>query len=185
MPPWWRASSLSTRDVVRAGAIAGSISGLPSTIHAVATGRDLLESTRAAGSLLLPGGAERATLTVAGGLAHSALSVGWAALLSRVLPLRPSVTRSVAAAVAGLSISALDLGVVGRRLPAIRALPLWPQVADHVMYAEMVAWILARSKHRQDPRVHIGSPSPSSSTSSAWPLSSVGGSHIDRWGVSV
>ena len=52
---------------------------------------------------------------------HLALSLGWALLLARVLPRRHTVAWATAA---GLAIAALDLGVVGRRFPRIRALPL-------------------------------------------------------------
>ena len=38
----------------------------------------------------------------------------------------------------------IDLGVVGRRLPRIRALPLLPQVADHVAYGAAVGAVLSR-----------------------------------------
>ena len=43
-----------------AGAWAAALSGAPSTLHALATGRDPLEATKAAGSILLPD--ERRTL---------------------------------------------------------------------------------------------------------------------------
>ncbi len=41
-------------------------------------------------------------------------------------------------AVAGLVIAALDLGVIGRRYPEIRALPRVPQVLDHVAFGVLV-----------------------------------------------
>jgi hypothetical protein len=54
--------------------------------------------------------------------------------------------------VAGLGIAALDLGIVGRRVPRIRALPLAPQVADHLAYTETVAVVLARRRARRSGR---------------------------------
>jgi hypothetical protein len=50
---------------------------------------------------------------------HIALSLGLALLLAVALPPRSTVAW---AALAGLGIAALDLGLVGRRFPPIRAL---------------------------------------------------------------
>jgi hypothetical protein len=47
-------------------------------------------------------------------------------------------------AVAGAAIAALDLGVVGRRVPAIAELPSAPQVADHVVFGAVVGALLTR-----------------------------------------
>jgi hypothetical protein len=52
----------------------------------------------------------------------------------------------VAGALAGLGIAALDLGLVGRRFPRVRALPLAPQVADHLVYGMTVGHVLARRR---------------------------------------
>jgi hypothetical protein len=49
---------------------------------------------------------------------------------------------------AGLGIAALDLGIVGRRFPRIRALPLLPQVADHLAFALSAAAVLARRRQQ-------------------------------------
>jgi hypothetical protein len=45
-------------------------------------------------------------------------------------------------AVAGLAVAALDLGVVGRRFPRVRALPQAPQWLDHVAYGMLVTAVL-------------------------------------------
>ena len=117
-----------------AGAGAGVVSGVPSTVHALLGGRSPLESTRAAGTLL-------GSPTVAAGLAaHAALSLGWGLALAAVLPRRRAVLWG---AVAGLAIAALDLGAVGRRFPRIRALPIGPQVADHLAYGVTVAVLVS------------------------------------------
>jgi hypothetical protein len=52
-------------------------------------------------------------------------------------------------AAAGAAIAALDLGLVvhgpaGRRWPLIRALPVWPQVADHVAFGAIAGAALRR-----------------------------------------
>jgi len=128
-------------DAAAAGAVAAVVSGAPSTAHALLTGGDVLAPTLAAGSLLLPRETRRGRLLVAAGLAHGALSLGWAVPIAPIVPRRHPIRTGVAA---GLAIAALDLGVVGRRLPRIRALPLWSQVADHVAYGVVVAAIVAR-----------------------------------------
>jgi hypothetical protein len=129
------------REAVRAGLIAAVVSGAPSTIHALATGRDLLEATYAAGSLLLPGERRRRVLLAAAIPVHLGISVGWAVLLAAVLPRRRTV---LAGAAAGLAIAALDLGIVGRRFERIRALPVGPQLADHIAYGAVVGAALRK-----------------------------------------
>jgi hypothetical protein len=130
------------RAGLRAGAVAGVLSGVPSTAHAVATGRSPLDSVRAAGTLLLPADRAPGALAVGGVLAHGAISLGWGALLAAVLPRRHSVLWG---ALAGLAIAGLDLGVLARRWPRIRALPTAPQVADHVAYGALVGLVLSRA----------------------------------------
>ena len=121
---------------MRAGLVAAAVSGLPSTAYAVAAGRDPLEATKAAGTLLLGEDASTLALVTAAAPVHLALSLGWAAVLERALPARGRVLWG---ALGGLAIAALDLGVVGRRVPAIRALPLGPQLADHALFGATVA----------------------------------------------
>jgi len=104
-----------------AGAWAAALSGAPSTVHALATGRDPFEATKAAGTILLPGESRTLPLVAAAAPVHLALSLGWAMVLDRA-----GVRGVVRGAAAGLAIAALDLGVVGRRFPRIRALPTVP-----------------------------------------------------------
>ncbi len=108
-------------------------------MHALATGQDPLEATLAAGSMLLPGQSRRAILLAAAVPVHLALSLGWALALERA-----GVRGARRGALAGLAIAALDLGVVGRRFPRVRALPLGPQLADHVAFGAVAGWFLAR-----------------------------------------
>ncbi len=123
-----------------AGGAAAILSGLPSTVHALLRRQDPLEGALAAGTLLLPEERRAARLLPAATIVHLTLSIGWAAVLTRVLPER-RLPRS--ATLAGLGIAALDLGLIGRRFPAIRALSPGPQVADHLVYAWTVAAVLA------------------------------------------
>ena len=141
-PGLWRRRP-AARDAAVAGGIAAIVSGAPSTAYAVARRRDPLEAALAAGTLLLPRERRRALLLPAATIVHLTLSIGWASVLSRVLPRRRA---AVPATAAGLAIAALDLGVVGRRFPAIRALPLAPQIADHIAYAWTVAAVLHRRR---------------------------------------
>ena len=126
-----------------AGAAGAVVGGLPSTVWSLASGRDPLEATLAAGSLLLPHETRRGRLVAAAVPVHLALSLGWAALLARALP---RGRERLGGAVAGLVIAAVDLGLVGRRLPRVRALPLLPQLADHVAYGVTVGDVLARRR---------------------------------------
>lgn len=127
-------------DGLVAGAIAAVLSGAPSTLHALATRTSPLEATLAAGTLLAPRSQRPAVLALAAVPVHIALSLGWALLLARLLPRRHTVA---CGALAGLAIAALDLGVVGRRFPRIRALQLLPQVLDHVAYGATVGAVLS------------------------------------------
>lgn len=67
-----------SRSALTAGACAAVLSGAPSTLHALATGRDPLEATKAAGSIVLPGEHRALPLVVAATPVHLALSFGWA-----------------------------------------------------------------------------------------------------------
>lgn len=134
---------MDVRRVVRAAAIAATFSGGPSTVWALVAREDPLSATWAAGALVLPAERSRLLLIGAAGLMHVGLSLGWAAALTR-LPRRSAAT----GALAGLGIAALDLGlahaVPSRRFAAIRALPVLPQVLDHLTFGALVGAVLAR-----------------------------------------
>ena len=132
---------------LRAGAVAAVLSGAPSTVHALASGRSPFDAVEAAGTLLLPDDAPPSARAAAGVLAHGAISLGWGVVLAVVLPRRRTV---VWGALAGLAIAGLDLGVLGRRRwPRIRALPLGPQVADHVAFGALVGAVVSRAGRRR------------------------------------
>jgi hypothetical protein len=135
-------------DAAIAASAAAVLSGAPSTSHALLTGANPLEASLAAGTLLLPHEERASRLLPAALLAHAALSLGWALVLAAILPRRRTVAWSL---LAGLAIAALDLGVVGRRYPRIRALPLAPQVLDHLAYGATVGWMLSRRRARRSP----------------------------------
>jgi hypothetical protein len=52
------------------------------------------------------------------------------------------------APIAGVAIAWLDLGLVSRRFPRIRALPVVPEIADHIAYATIVGAVLERRRGR-------------------------------------
>ena len=129
-----------------AGAVAGLISGLPSTVHALATGRDPLAAARAAGNLLLPAEERSRALLFAGGIAHVALSLGWGTVLAMAVR-RTSLPPVAVGLAGGAAIATLDLGLlahgpIGRRWPLIRALPVGPQVADHLAFGAIAGAVL-------------------------------------------
>lgn len=137
----------SVADGLVAGALAGALSGIPSTVWTLVGGGNPLGAVRAAGTLVRSPAAGPASLLVAGAGAHTAISFGWAVVLAVVLPERRTRT---AGAAAGLAIAALDLGTVGRRYPAIRALPTLPQIADHVAFGLLVGAVV-RARRRRRP----------------------------------
>ncbi len=130
-------------DGVAAGGWAAVGSGGPSTLHALLVGASPLEATLAAGTLLLPRETRPLPLVLAAIPAHLAISFSWGIVLAIALPRRGTVP---AGALSGLAIAALDLGVLGRRFPRIRALPTWPQVADHVAYGAIVGIVVTRRR---------------------------------------
>jgi hypothetical protein len=131
------------RDGTAAGAWAAFLGGAPSTAEALLRGGDPLEASEAAGSILLPGETRRRRLLLAAIPVHLALSLAWACGIALVAPRRREVPFGAAA---GLAIAALDLGVIGRRFPRIRALRPLPQVADHVAFGLVVGWVLSRRR---------------------------------------
>jgi hypothetical protein len=127
------------RVELEAGLVAAAVSGAPSTAWTLLRGEDLLESGRAAGAIVLPGERRTPVLLAAAVPVHLALSLGWAAVLARVLP---RGREPVLGPLGGLAIAALDLGVIGRRIPAIRALPQGRQWADHLAFGLAVGLVL-------------------------------------------
>jgi hypothetical protein len=138
-------SESTVSDALVAGAVAAVVSGVPSSTWALATGRSLTEGALAAGSLLLPGEGRTTVLAVAAVPVHLTLSLGWASVIAAILPRRRPVAW---AALAGLGIAVLDLGVIGRRFPRIRALPQPPQVADHLAFGATVGVVLDLRRRR-------------------------------------
>jgi hypothetical protein len=119
--------------LARAVGVAGALSGLPSSAHALATRRSLLASTRAAGTLLGRGTVLR------GAAAHAVISTGWVAVIAVILPRRRPIAWGL---VFGGGIGALDLAIARRCFPAIAALPVGPQLADHAAFGVLAAAVI-------------------------------------------
>ncbi len=129
---------------MEATVLAAALSGAPSTLHALIKCRSLraavfyvYDATRAAGTLVPPGrpGFGR------GMAVHIAISMLCGEGLARTLPGDHPAEWGAAA---GLVIGVVNVGVIGRSFPAIRALPLVPQLADNVMFGTVFAVTLAR-----------------------------------------
>jgi hypothetical protein len=135
--------TVALTDALAAGAAGAVLSGVPSTTVTVLRGESLLDGATAAGSILMP--AERRTLPLVAAAVpvHLALSFGWAAVMSVLLPRRATVPAAVAGA---LAIAALDLEIFGRAFPRIRALPQGRQWADHVAYGLAVGVVVRRRR---------------------------------------
>ena len=130
--------------VIEATALAGTLSGLPSTLYALFKGRSVgsaavyvYDATRAVGTLVPPGrpGFRR------GIVVHFAISLLCGEALARVLPRTYCVQWGAAA---GFVIGVINVGVIGRAFPAISRLPLIPQLADNVMFGTVFAVVLDR-----------------------------------------
>jgi hypothetical protein len=130
-------------DALLAGLAGAGAGGVPSTLVTLARREDLLEGGRAAGSLLLPWERRTLPLLAAAVPVHLALSLGWAVVLEHALPRGRELYGGL---LGGLAIAALDLEVIGRRLPRIRALPQGRQWADHAAYGLAVGAVLARRR---------------------------------------
>jgi hypothetical protein len=136
--------AVDRRQVTEASVLASTFSGLPSTLDAFVKHRSLrsavihvYETTRAVGTLLPPG---RPDFT-RGAVVHLAISMVCGETLARTLPRDHSVAWGAAA---GFVIGVLNVGVIGRSFPAIRRLPLVPQLADNVMFGMVFALVLDR-----------------------------------------
>jgi hypothetical protein len=117
--------------------VGAACSGIPSTAWTLARRESLLDGARAAGAIVLPRERRTPVLVAAAVPVHLGLSLGWAAALSALPRRGPGWGLA-----GGMAIAALDLLVIGRRIPAIRALPQGRQWADHAAYGLSVGWML-------------------------------------------
>jgi hypothetical protein len=132
------------RRIVEATAVAAVFGGAPSTLDALRRHRELRaaviyvrDATRAIGALSPPG---RPSF-VRGAVIHVGISVLCGEALARTLPEQRS---TIWGAGAGLALGLVNVGLIGRRFPAIAALPLAPQLADNVAFGALFAFVVDR-----------------------------------------
>ena len=131
------------RAWVRAGLWGAVLSGAPSTVIALRRGEDVLASTEAVGAVFIPNPRYGWTRIGVGAVTHLMISLFWARILQRLLRDITDTHGSVAAGAAGgAAIALLDLGLIARLLPSIRALDGAPLVADHIAFGAIVGWVL-------------------------------------------
>jgi hypothetical protein len=135
------------RDVVYAYLVATVFSGLPSTLHALLTGGDPLEATRAAGAMLVSSTNSSGTLLAAAAIVHPLVSLFWTVIFALLLPARHTLLWAVLGSAA---VALLDLRVIAPVFfPEVAALPFWPQVADHLMWGALLGGILQFRQRRR------------------------------------
>ena len=82
-------------------------------------------------------------LIAAAAVVHPIVSLFWALVLWRLLPRRATLEWALLAAVL---IGLIDLKVIAPAFfPAVAALDLWPQMADHVMWGALFGLTVQRS----------------------------------------
>jgi hypothetical protein len=129
---------------MQATAVAAALSGAPSILEAFRRQRDLRsvltyvwDATCSVATLVSPGRPD----FMRGALLHVGISVLCGEGLARTLPETNSV---IWGAGAGLVIGVINVGMIGRRFPAIAALPLVPQLADNVAFGAVFALVVDR-----------------------------------------
>jgi hypothetical protein len=132
------------RRIIEATAVAAVLGGAPSTLAVSGRERELRsvvgyvrDATRAAGTLVPPGRPG----FVRGALVHAGISALCGELLARTLPERHATAWGAGA---GLTLGMINVGLIGRRFPAVAALPLVPQLADHVAFGAVFAYVVDR-----------------------------------------
>ena len=133
------------RNTVIAAALAGILSGIPSTVWAFVAGTDPWEATIAAGAVVVGTDAPFASLISAATVVHGSMSLFWAGVLCASLPRRRPIAWGV---IAGALIAVLDILIIGRFLPAIRDLAFLPQLADHLMFGAVVGAVVFVSQRK-------------------------------------
>jgi hypothetical protein len=144
LPASVRQTMRDRRRILEATAVAAVLGGAPSTLDAFRRNPELgsvvaylRDATCAVGTLMPPWKPG----FVRGSVIHVGISVVCAEALARTLPRKHSVAWGAAA---GLGIGVVNVAVIGRRFPAIRALPLVPQLADNAAFGAVFALVLDR-----------------------------------------
>jgi hypothetical protein len=102
-------------------------------------------ATRAIATLVPPGRPD----VLVGAATHFGISAVFGQVLGRLLPLRRSAFWGAAG---GAAMGLIGAGVVGRRFPAIRALPFGRQLADNIAFGIIFAVVADRpDRHATNP----------------------------------
>src|SRR3954463_6939322 len=83
--------TVALADALAAGAAGAGVRGVPAPAVTVARRESLLDGATAAGSIVMPGERRTLPLVAAAVPVHLALSFGWAAVMSALLPRRATV----------------------------------------------------------------------------------------------
>jgi hypothetical protein len=135
------------RRILEATVAASLLSAAPSLLSTVgrdgvrATWRYGVGATRAIATLVPPGRPD----VLVGAATHFGISAGFGQVLGRLLPIRHSVLWGAAG---GAAMGLIGAGVVGRRFPAIRALPFGRQLADNIAFGIIFAVVADRPNGR-------------------------------------
>jgi hypothetical protein len=131
------------RTNARAAILAGFAGGIPSTLYAIASGGDWLESMNAVAAIV---NAENPSIvwrvSVAAAI-HFTISFVFASTLLAILPHRRTL---LWASACGAVIAVIDLLLLAPILfHEIAAPSFWPQLADHVVWGVVVGAFAARA----------------------------------------
>jgi hypothetical protein len=132
-PPW-------VVDGLAAGLVAWPCSEAPSAAHAAWRGASWRRTDEAAGTLLLPHEEVPDVRRRVGTALRVAVALNWGVVLSRWLDRRHPVLHGAAT---GGALFAFEYGLLGRRRPAVRALPALPQLADQVVFGAVAGAVLS------------------------------------------
>jgi hypothetical protein len=137
-------------DLLCAWLVATLLSGLPSTVYAYVTGGDVMAASRAAAAMVGRAEGLPSQVFVAAAAVHAAVSLFWAVVLAMLLPRRGTV---LCALLASAGIALLDLRVIAPAwFPAVAALPIAPQLADHLMWGLCIGMTLDLRRRRRRER---------------------------------
>jgi hypothetical protein len=129
-----------TIDLALAWLVSSVFSGGPSTLYALLSGGDPLESTRAAGAMLVPPDSGTVLLLASATVVHLTVSLVWALVFGLLLPRRRTTLWAIAGSAA---VALLDLRVIAPVFfPSVAALAFWPQLADHLTWGLLLGGTL-------------------------------------------
>ena len=108
---------------------ASILSGIPSTLLAYVTDRDMLEATRAAALMFAPEDSSTLHLALSAIIVHGGLTFFWASVLVLYVPRKHAIIISTLVLVL---VGFINLLVVAPLFfPSVVELAFWPQMMDH------------------------------------------------------